>query len=252
MSNNSAPHIRKPDAVILAGGKGLRLQSVVNDRPKALASIAGRPFIDWMLTALRSQGIRRAVLCTGHLAAMLRDYVSDGQRWGVQVIHSSEDQPLGTGGALRNALPVIDSDPVLVLNGDSLCQFDLDRFAALHRRRGSRASILLALVNDCSRFGSVELNADSGIQRFQEKNGLSSAGWINAGVYLINREVISSMAPSSEVSLERALFPTMIGKGLFGFRVSTSFIDIGTPESYIESQRFFLEKFAFSATKVTL
>ena len=91
----------------------------------------GRPFIDWMLTALRSQGIRRAVLCTGHLAAMLRDYVSDGQRWGVQVIHSSEDQPLGTGGALRNALPVIDSDPVLVLNGDSLCQFDLDRFACL-------------------------------------------------------------------------------------------------------------------------
>ena len=226
-------------AVILAGGQGTRLQSIVKNEPKAMASIAGRPFIDWMLSALRQSGIRRVVLCTGYLAAVLREYVADGRKWDMSVVHSEEPEPLGTGGALRYALPVIDSDLLLVLNGDSWCDADLSAFMAWHHERKSNASILLTWVKDCARFGTVEVDGQFRIQCFIEKTGQHNAGWINAGIYLLRRSLLSAIQPNRMVSIERDVFPGLVPAGLYGFQARAPFIDIGTPESYIESHEFF-------------
>src|SRR5579875_2916308 len=112
------------DAVILAGGKGTRLQSVVSDRPKPLAEAAGRPFVEWLLLALRAQGVRRAVLATGPKGDMIEDCFADGARLGIKLRYAREQTPLGTGGAVRHALPYITTECVLVLNGDSFCPFE--------------------------------------------------------------------------------------------------------------------------------
>lgn len=227
-------------AVILAGGKGTRLKSVVSDVPKPLAVVSGRPFIDWVLIGLAQARARRVILCTGYLASMLREFVRDGRRWGLEVLHSEEPEPLGTAGALRYALHLIESELVLVLNGDSWCFSNLDSFLQWHLSRHSRASVLLTQVNDCSRFGSVEVDGTSKIRRFVEKPPRAGPGWINAGVYLIDRMHIAGIEPGRPASMECDLFPSMIDKGLYGYRTSGRFIDIGTPESFASAHALFV------------
>lgn len=232
----------KPDelqAVILAGGQGTRLQRIITDRPKALAPVAGRPFIDCVLSGLRCSGISNVVLCTGYLAKMLREHVADGAAWNLQVLHSTEAEPLGTAGALRYALPLIESDPVLVLNGDSWCHSNFPEFLAWHARRNSPASLLLTWSEDSASFGSAELDQDSYIRSFREKSEQRTPGWISAGVYLLSRALIESLPAGRPVSLEREVFPALIPSALHGFCVQAPFTDIGTPESYDASHTFF-------------
>lgn len=218
-------------AAILAGGLGTRLKNVVSDRPKALACVAGRPFLAHQFEQLASAGVRRVVLCTGHRAEQVSS--AFGDRYGeLRLDYSHERTPLGTGGALRLALPLLASDNVLVLNGDSYCEADLLAFARWHFTRQAGASMLLTHVDDMSRFGRVTFDPEGAIVGFEEKGAHHGAGWINAGVYLIRRSWLYDVAGDRPVSLEREVFPSWIGRGFCGYASEGRFIDIGTPESY--------------------
>ncbi|MBI3411165.1 MAG: galactokinase, partial [Planctomycetes bacterium] len=182
--------------------------------------------------------VKSAVLCTGYLARSVVDLLGASYR-GLPLIYSEESSPLGTGGALRQALPHLRSDPVLVLNGDSYCRADLSTFLEWHCSAKSAASLLLVEVPHTGRFGRVEVNGGGAIVRFAEKAAECSPGWINAGVYLLSQAFLQSLPERTPLSLEQDVFPSFVGRGLSGDCAPGWFIDIGTPESYAEAQRVF-------------
>jgi D-glycero-alpha-D-manno-heptose 1-phosphate guanylyltransferase len=225
-------------AAILAGGLGSRLRPVVADRPKVLAEVKARPFIFYLLDQLAAVRVRQVVLCTGYLAHQVKDTL--GETYGpMNLLYSQEPSPLGTGGALCFALPLLESETVLVLNGDSFCEANLRAFCLVHRLRGAQASLLLAEVTDTGRFGWVELDEEGRITGFREKGKATGSGWVNGGIYLINRSLLETIPPQRTVSLEQDLFPAWIGRGLYGFRSQGRFIDIGIPESLAGAETFF-------------
>jgi len=225
-------------AAILAGGLGTRLRSVVADRPKVLAEVRGRPFLSYLLDQLADAGLRTAVLCTGYKGDEVQAVFGDSHR-GMRLAYSQEPFPLGTGGAVRLAASHLVSSTVLVLNGDSYCQADVGAFWSHHCAAGSRATLVLVRVDDASRFGQVELDETGRVLRFEEKGARTGPGWINAGMYLVDRQWVESIPSGKAVSLEREVFPAWIDGGLRGWRSPGRFLDIGTPESYREADRFF-------------
>ena len=229
-------------ALILVGGAGTRLRPVVADRPKALAEVGGHPFLERLLAQLSQANlnIHRVVLCTGYMGDRVQKAL--GERYGqLELIYSHESSPLGTAGAIRNALPLIPSWPVLVLNGDSFCDLDLAAYSAHHQAKNASASIALTRVNKPERYGQVEINDSDEIVRFSEKGQGDGSGWVNAGIYLLTCPVVESIATGRAVSIEYDIFPAWIGRRLYGYRGGQHFIDIGTPASYAQANRFFEE-----------
>lgn len=225
-------------AVILAGGLGTRLKSAVPDLPKALAPILGKPFLSYLLRRLELAGIQRVVICTGFGA----DHIEQtfGRTFGkLRLEYSRESSPLGTAGALRLALPLLDSEWVITFNGDSFADVDLNKFFQWHTQQAAAASIALADLPDTSRFGTVKLNGQHEIISFVEKAGIAEPGLINAGIYLLDQKSISAIPPGRSISIEREVFPSLIKHGLHGYRGCRRFIDIGTPESYRDAEQFF-------------
>src|SRR5215831_6990757 len=228
----------KPTAVILVGGLGTRLRPVVADRPKVLALVHGRPFLAYVLDQLVVAGVQRVVLCTGYLGEQVQAVF--GRQYGsLALVYAHEPAPLGTAGALRHALPLIDSDPVLVLNGDSYCDVNLTAFLAWHRARRSWGSLVLTHVQETGRYGHVQVDDAGAVVSFAEKGSalLGSAlttGWINAGIYLLSHALFNSIPTTEPVSIERELFPAWVGRGLYGYQGGGRFLDIGTPEAYEE------------------
>jgi len=241
MSEAASARFRDLPAAILAGGLGRRLSPVIADRPKALAPVCGQPFLAYVLDQLSRAGLRKAIVCTGHGGDQIKAAFG-AQFGGLALAYSREASPLGTGGALRLALPILDAPLVLVLNGDSFAEVDLKAFWKWHRARGAAASLALAKLPDTRRYGCVDLSERDEILKFLEKTETAGAGWINAGVYLLNRKIIAGIPPQRPVSLEREIFPNLAGRGLCGWRSCQRFIDIGTPESYGAAAHF-LEKF---------
>jgi D-glycero-alpha-D-manno-heptose 1-phosphate guanylyltransferase len=223
---------------ILAGGLGTRLRSVVPDCPKALAQVSGRPFLCFLLDQLVVSGISTVVLCTGHLGSQIRAALGDSYR-GMGLMYSREFSPLGTGGALRAALPLVHSEEVLVMNGDSFCAADLNSFYRFHRESNANATLLLTQIVDMSRFGQVKVVNDGQIIGFEEKGTQKGSGWINAGVYLMSKYLLKSIPDGKFISLEHDIFPSWIGQKFFGYKSSGHFIDIGTPASYSEASTLF-------------
>lgn len=213
---------------ILAGGLGTRLREAVADKPKVLAEVNGRPFLTYLLDRLADAGTNRVVLCTGYLAKLINNVLGERYR-NIELLYSHESMPLGTGGALRLALPLFNSDPVLVMNGDSFCDADLSLFEEQHHKAGAKASLVLAQVADVNRYGSVTLASDNTITHFVEKGGHRGDGLINAGIYLLARSIIEAIPLGQFVSLERAVFPSLVGSGLYGFLQKVRFLDIGIP-----------------------
>jgi histidinol-phosphate phosphatase family protein len=226
-------------AAILAGGLGTRLRAAVADKPKVLAPVSGKPFLAYLLDHLERYGFQRVVLCTGYRHEQVHAAFGK-QNHNLQIDYSVETAPLGTGGAIRNALDQFASGPVLVLNGDSFCPFDLGLYLSWHRAQKSRTSLALISVPDAARFGRVQVRPDGAIERFDEKDpGATGPAWINAGVYLLSRELIQAIPPGRAVSIEREVFPAAIGDGgLNGYRVEAPFLDIGTPESFALAEAF--------------
>jgi NDP-sugar pyrophosphorylase family protein len=231
------------NAVILAGGLGTRLRSVVADQPKVLAPVLGRPFITYLLDQVAQAGIRDVVLCTGYLGEQVQTAL--GNTYGpLHLAYSQETELMGTGGALRIALPLLKTDPVLVLNGDSYCEADLPAFYRQHQAVVAEASLLLMHLPDTGRYSCVEIDTDGCVLRFEEKGQSAAAGWINAGIYLLSRMFLQAIPSGRFVSLEKEMFPAWIGRGLYGFSsklVDTEehFLDIGIPEDYAAAERFF-------------
>ena len=234
----AGPGLQRLDAAVLAGGLGTRLSSVLNEKPKVLAPVCDRPFLAYLLDQLETAGIRRTVLCTGHLAEQVKSAFGDAFG-AMHLVYSQERAPLGTGGALRQALAQFTSDTVLVLNGDSFCAADLAAFWTWHRARETGASLVRVEVPDAGRFGRIETNEHGRVIAFQEKDGAHAPGWINAGMYLLARELIPEIESAVAVSLERDVFPKWIDRGLYAWPCRSPFLDIGTPETYRQAQAFF-------------
>lgn len=225
-------------AAILAGGLGTRLRGVVDDRPKVMALVAGRPFIMHLLEQLSDSGISQVVLCTGYLADIVRNELGNVYA-GMQLLYSVEESPLGTGGALRHASGLLAGETVLVLNGDSYCHCRIGAFTDGWLASRARAGMALARVEDVSRYGAVLTNEFSRVETFVEKGCKAGPGWINAGLYLLPADLIRGMEPDRPVSLEREIIPQLVAGGLFGYHCPGPFIDIGIPEEYQRAQQFF-------------
>jgi D-glycero-alpha-D-manno-heptose 1-phosphate guanylyltransferase len=235
---NRAPTPLNLTAAILAGGLGTRLRPAIADKPKVLAPVAGAPFLSRLLSQLSRAGVRDAVLLVGCGADQVREQFGD-QQFGVRLRYSVETELLGTGGAIRLALPFISGRSFLLMNGDSYCNVDLQAFAKFHHSHGGSASLTVTWMEDAARFGSVTLGSDDRIARFEEKRQLPSPGWINAGVYLIERDLLEPVPRNSHLSLEKDLLPAWVSRhDTFGFR-GGEFIDIGVPESYAQADGFF-------------
>ena len=225
-------------ATILAGGMGTRLRSVVADRPKVLAEIHERPFLAYLLDQLAAAGVRNVVICIGYLGEQVQAIFKNSYG-AMQLRYSQESSPMGTAGALRLALPKLESDPVLVMNGDAFCAIDLERFYTWHGNRGARATMALIKVNDAARYGRVQVDPEGVVVHFAEKSEGSGPAWVNAGIYLVDRALLETIETNRLVSLEKEIFPAWIGKGLYGYLCEGRFLDIGTPQSYADAERFF-------------
>jgi NDP-sugar pyrophosphorylase family protein len=230
------------EALILAGGLGTRLRAVVSDRPKPLADVDGRPFLERLLDQLDRHGFRRAILCVGYRGEQVREQL--GERHGnLDLEYSIELEPLGTGGALRNAAPMLRSAHVLALNGDSYCDMDLAAFAAAHLGYGGDATVAVLHRDDRSRSGAVDLAADGRVLAFAARPTTADPGLINAGLYMFRRGAIEAIPEGRAVSLEAEVLPALAARrALFGWRVESDFIDIGTPESYRTAPKFFADR----------
>jgi NDP-sugar pyrophosphorylase family protein len=224
-------------ALILAGGLGTRLRSVLPDLPKLLAPVNGRPFLRYLLDRLERAGVREIILCTGHRAEQIRAEF-DRYPTSIRLNFSHETQPLGTGGAVRQALNATDAAEFLVLNGDSYLDCDLRPFIDWHHDHGLPGSLLLTHVDDASRFGTVQTDSRGVIEAFREKEGRAVPGWINAGIYLLSRKLLEPLPQGQAFSMERELFPRWLERGLGGYRVKAAFLDIGTPESLAQAEAF--------------
>ncbi len=224
-------------AYILAGGFGTRLRQAVADRPKALAEIAGRPYIYHLLDGLARLGLSRVVLCTGHMAQMLEDALGPTYR-GMELLYSREQSPLGTGGALRLAMERHPAELALAMNGDSLLDADLAAYLRWFEGQKAPGALLLVPVDEASRYGSVASDADGQVTGFIEK-GQGGPGWISAGIYLLRPQCLEAIRPGEPASIEHDVFPGLAAGGrLRAFKERAPFLDIGTPESYAQAGLF--------------
>jgi D-glycero-alpha-D-manno-heptose 1-phosphate guanylyltransferase len=225
------------EAIVLAGGLGTRLRSVIPDLPKPMAPVAGRPFLAWILDRLADAGFRRVVLAVGYRHETIRDFFGLSYR-GVELAYSVEDAPLGTGGAIRLALGHVDESPVFVLNGDTYLEADYAAMLAAHVTHGVELTVAVARVADVSRYGSLEIKDDR-ICGFLEK-GSQGPGYINAGVYLMARGLVETIPVGTGHSFENELLmPRVAELRPLAFRADGLFIDIGVPEDYERAQGLF-------------
>jgi D-glycero-alpha-D-manno-heptose 1-phosphate guanylyltransferase len=222
------------EAIILAGGLGTRLASVLTDRPKALALVRGEPFLTLLIRRLGEQGFRRAIIATGHLGEQIRANL--GSKVGpVETVFSQESQPLGTGGATRLAIKLARSSEVFVMNGDTWVDLDYKDMLAFHRGREARVTVAVAEVADTARYGSLEMGNET-IVRFGEKSG-SGRGIISAGNYLLNRDVFDSFTLPKRFSIEKDFFEAHLADlKPAAFRAKGRFIDIGIPDDLMRAQ----------------
>lgn len=219
------------EAIILAGGLGTRLAGVVADRPKAMAPVAGRPFLEWQLEYLQSQGVRRVVLAVGHRSEQIVAHFGD--RFGdLAIAYEVEKAPRGTGGALRCAIQKAEGAGVFTLNGDTLLLADL---GALERARGERMAMAVRGVADCRRYGTLQVENGT-VVAFREKGG-TGEGLVNGGLYWLSRDLFDGFALPQAFSFEDDFLSPHV-KLLAPRAVVTTgfFLDIGIPESYLEAQ----------------
>lgn len=219
------------DCVVLCGGAGTRLREVVSDRPKSMALVGGRPFLELLILALRKTGVTRFVLATGYLGDQVEAHFGDGSRLGVEITYSREHWPLGTAGAVRSALHATSSSPILVVNGDTYCCFDPQALLRAHRGTSAAITLQLAQVFDGTRFGTVVHRSD-GVVLSCSPHGPQGPGWVSAGVALFERGVVARIPADRFSSLELEVVPRYVGSGLRAVRVPGPFLDIGTPEDY--------------------
>lgn len=227
-----APDISGVDVAVLAGGLGTRVAARLGELPKIMAPSGGRPFLDHLLAWLAGQGVRRVVLCLGHRAAPVLAHLRQSPPSGIEVVCSVEPEPLGTAGAIAHARPLLMSDPVLAMNGDTLAEVDLAAFlAAFHTARAGMA-LVSAAVDEPGRYGRIEIDDQGRVTRFREKSDAGTPPyWISAGIYLLDRATLDEIAALGRGSLERDVLERRPARSIFAFPIAGRFLDIGTPET---------------------
>jgi mannose-1-phosphate guanylyltransferase len=210
---------------------------VVPSLPKTLASVGDKPFLELLVRQLCSQELRQLVMCTGYLAEQIQEVFQDGSDFGATIEYSKEAVPLGTAGALKLAQRYVQNESeVLVINGDTFLEIDLNEFILSHRKHGSLATMAVVPVENSSRYGTVQVGADGRILGFLEKTGQNVPGIINAGVYVFSNAALA-LIPQGPVSLERDVFPLLMEQGFYAIEQRGMFIDIGTPEDYARAKK---------------
>ncbi len=232
-------------AVILAGGQGTRLRPLTLSRAKPVVPLLNRPFLAYQLALLRQHGVTDIVLSCSYRVDDVRQALGDAREFGVTLRYVVEDEPLGTGGGVRNAADLA-RGTVFVLNGDQLTDADLTAMRALHEARGSRLTIFLMPVDDPRAYGLVETAGDGRVLRFREKPGPEEplpTNMINAGIYLIDASLLARMPAGRVISIEREFFPAVIADGIptFGWTAPAYWCDIGNPTVYRRAQIDLLE-----------
>jgi D-glycero-alpha-D-manno-heptose 1-phosphate guanylyltransferase len=222
------------EAIVLVGGLGTRLRAVVNDVPKPLAAIRGKPFLTYLLDLLADNHIKKVVLATGYMGDVI--VASIGHRWrGMEVEYSDEDSPLGTGGAIAQAASRLDGEAFYVLNGDTYVDLDYAAFDAHMVHCGAVLGMALSSVPDTARYGAVQVE-NGRVVGFVEK-GVSGPGYINAGVYRLSRPLLASLPQKGTYSFETDVLIPLVAQGsVVAFTSNTGFIDIGVPEDYLRAQ----------------
>jgi mannose-1-phosphate guanylyltransferase len=230
-------------ALILAGGEGTRLRPLTSTIPKPVVPLVDRPFIVYMLQWLRGHGVDDVILLCGFMSDEVKEVLGDGGDLGLRIRYVEEPRPLGTGGALRFAESLLD-DRFLMLNGDVLTDIDLTAQLAQHERTGARGTLALVAVDDPTAYGLVRRNPNLSVREFLEKPPADAidTNLVSAGAYVLERDVLDIMAPAGEtISIERDVFPKLVGAGLYGYEASGYWLDIGTPERYLQATFDILE-----------
>ncbi|MEA3369350.1 MAG: sugar phosphate nucleotidyltransferase [Candidatus Ratteibacteria bacterium] len=230
--------IQSIDTVILCGGIGRRLRPLVDDRPKSMAEINHRPFLDILLEYIGSYGFKRVILCIGYMGGMIREHFQK-KSVPLEMVYSEEKEPLGTGGALKAAKALIRSKTFMVLNGDSFCRIDFSKFIDFHLNKKALVSLALTKVKQGKNCGQASLNTNNRIIGFKEKADLQDRAYSSVGIYLMEGRIFSLMDKKKKFSLEYDFFPGLINQGCYGYITEESLIDIGTPEDYRKAQKFF-------------
>lgn len=224
-------------ALILAGGEGTRLRPLTSAIPKPVVPLANRPFISYMLDWLEHHGFDDVVLSCGFLAEGVRRVLGSGDREGIRIRYVDEPQALGTAGPVKLAEPMLD-ERFAVLNGDVLTDIDLSSVLALHEGRGARVTLTLTPVEDPSSYGVILTDDDGLVEAFIEKpQGKAPSNLINAGIYVLEREVVGEIPAGRAVSFEREVFPALVGAGLHGVEREGYWLDIGTLDRYLQAAR---------------
>ncbi|WP_067652648.1 sugar phosphate nucleotidyltransferase [Nocardia harenae] len=223
------------DAVILVGGKGTRLRPLTLSAPKPMLPTAGLPFLTHLLARIRAAGITHVVLGTSFKAEVFSEHFGDGSELGLEIEYVFESEPLGTGGGIRNVLPKLRADTVMVFNGDVLGGTDLGEVLDTHHSTGADVTLHLVRVSDPRAFGCVPTDADGRVQAFLEKTQDPPTDQINAGCYVFRREYIEKIPAGRPVSVEREVFPALLAEGarVQGHVDSSYWRDMGTPEDFV-------------------
>jgi NDP-sugar pyrophosphorylase family protein len=232
-------------ALILLGGLGTRLRPFTLSKPKPLLPILNRPFISYQIEQLKAHGIRDVVLALGYHSAHFRKHLGNGRQWGMRFTYSFEKTPLGTGGAIRNALRYLEGTTV-ILNGDVLSDFNLSEIVRWHRKKKALGTLTLVRVKDPSSFGLIETLRNGKIRRFLEKPSAEevTVDTINAGCYVFEPAVVKMIPEGRAVSIEREVFPKLVQEGhpLYGYLYDGYWSDIGTLKTYWENHMTLLKR----------
>ncbi len=231
-------------AIVLVGGEGTRLRPLTESVPKPALTLVDRPFLAYMIEWLGAHGVTEAVLACGFLPDRLREALGDGEHEGVRLTYVVEPDRRGTAGAIRFAAEALGErldDRFLALNGDVLTDLDLSALLRAHERWGATATLGLYPVDDSSAYGLVDRDASGAVRAFSEKTGAAVPGDISAGAYVLERPVLDLIPAGREVSIEREVFPRLVGAGLCALTLDGYWMDIGTPERYLQATWDILE-----------
>jgi len=227
------------DVIILAGGLGSRLAPVLDGKPKLLAPVCGKPYLEFILKWLSSFGACRIILALGHLAKDIEEYVKTNFKDGIEIICSVESEPLGTAGGLAQASDYIQSTLALVMNGDSFVDADLCKLIDLHKSSASDATMICTRIANSKHYGSVEIAEDGKVLSFEEKSTINSSGLINAGIYVVSHQLLQRVKGLHIGSLEKDVFQQLPVGALNTYSGKFDFLDIGTPEDFKRAEAFF-------------
>lgn len=226
--------------ILLVGGFGTRLKPLTDESPKPMLPVAGLPVTEHQILAAKRAGIHTLVLATSYLAEVFTPYFGDGSKWGIKILYAVEKEPLGTGGAIRNAAELLGAnEPIVIFNGDVISRHSIADQIAFHEKKSADVTLHLIEVEDARAFGCVPTDSEGRVTAFLEKMENPVTRFINAGCYVFSPEVVQEIPLGEVVSVERQTFPALIAqnRSVFGYQEQAYWLDVGTPAALFKGSR---------------